>query len=295
MRWGTNENRVERVRLRDQWDGGPMRTVERVTRGDLWEWGHRVQTMRRGHMNWGTRRWEGTNGMGDQWDGGPKRWGTNGMGDVWVPMRWGRAMSRGGGPMRWGTNEMGANWGTNEMGDQRCALEILTRSASHTMRKFRVFWSSRNVIENNLLARHFQQLGTCSDIDNYDHFLDITWKSGKRKCNHFQRNKITWCGDYNYFRYNAQFLFHDNCCTGKSQLMSCLHDLLLVTVLKTKEVSNCWWNNSILFVNAHSHHEPRNFLLVYNWNTPIPRSYLFTPQSSTKCIRLNMNYILLYL
>ena len=27
MRWGTNENRIERVRLGDQWDGGPMRTV----------------------------------------------------------------------------------------------------------------------------------------------------------------------------------------------------------------------------------------------------------------------------
>ena len=61
MRWGTNENRVERV-----------------TRGDQWEWGHRVQTMRRGLMNWGTSRWEGTNGMGDQWDGGPLEWAVRG-------------------------------------------------------------------------------------------------------------------------------------------------------------------------------------------------------------------------
>ena len=27
MRWETNENKVERVTLGDQWDGGPMRTV----------------------------------------------------------------------------------------------------------------------------------------------------------------------------------------------------------------------------------------------------------------------------
>ena len=144
-RWGTNENRVERV-----------------TRGDQWEWGHRVQTMRRGLMNWG-----GQPVRRDQWDGGPMRWGTIGMGGAWVliggPMRWGTngmgdqwdggplGLAENGwtnekgdqweggpmssnnvvgdlwigapmrrGPMRWGTNEMGDQWvgGTNEMGDQ---------------------------------------------------------------------------------------------------------------------------------------------------------------------------------
>ena len=98
-------------------------------------------------MNWGPSRWEGTNEMGDHWDGGPMRWGTNGMSDAWVliggPMRWGDWWV--GGPMRWGTNvirtnEMGGPlgltddgvtngkgdqwdggpmiWGTNEMRDQ---------------------------------------------------------------------------------------------------------------------------------------------------------------------------------
>ena len=141
MRWGTNENRVERV-----------------IRGDQWEWGHRVQTMRRdlwiggpagekGPMGWGTNEmgdhWNGrcvganwgTNEMGDQWDGGPLGLAENGwtnekgdqweggpmssnnvVGDLWI----GAPMRRG--PMRWGTNEMGdqwvggpMRWGTNEM------------------------------------------------------------------------------------------------------------------------------------------------------------------------------------
>ena len=90
--------------------------------------------------------------MGDQWDGGPMRWGTNesggpmrsetnGMGDAWVligaPMRWGTdelgtnetGNQWEGGPMRWGTIGIGRwwsdewkggpmRWGTSDMGDQ---------------------------------------------------------------------------------------------------------------------------------------------------------------------------------
>ena len=98
-------------------------------------------------MNWGPSRWEGTNAMGDQWDGGPMEWAVCGcqLGDQWGPvrMRWGTiGIGRNwvdewkGGPiwcwglMNWGTNEKGTNelgdqWdggpmsrGTNEMGDQ---------------------------------------------------------------------------------------------------------------------------------------------------------------------------------
>ena len=70
-------------------------------------------------------QWEG-----EQWDGGPVRWGTNESGG---PMRWEtNGMGGGcvliGGPMRWGTNEMGdqwdggpVRWGANDMGDQWCA------------------------------------------------------------------------------------------------------------------------------------------------------------------------------
>ena len=115
LHWGTNE-------IGDQWElynqgytGGPMRwgtnenRVEGVTRGDQWEWGHRVQTMWRGLMNWGTSQWEGTNGMGDQWDGGPMEWAVRGcwLGDQWD-----------GGPVRWGTIGIDRNGWTNEKGDQ---------------------------------------------------------------------------------------------------------------------------------------------------------------------------------
>ena len=76
---------------------------------------------------------QGTNEMGDQWDGGPLGLAENGwtnekgdqweggsmssnnvVGDLWI----GAPMRRG--SMRWGTNEMGDQWvgGTNEMGDQ---------------------------------------------------------------------------------------------------------------------------------------------------------------------------------
>ena len=84
-------------------------------------------------MNWGPSRWEGTNAMGDQWDGGPMEWAVCGcqLGDQWdrgpVRMRWGTiGIGRNwvdewkGGPicswrlMNWGTNEKG----TNELGDQ---------------------------------------------------------------------------------------------------------------------------------------------------------------------------------
>ena len=95
-------------------------------------------------MNWGPSRWEGTNAMGDQWNGRcvGANWGTNGIGDQWeldggplglAEIGWmnekgdqyvvgdlwiGGPMRRG--PMSWGTNEMGDQWvgGTNEMGDQ---------------------------------------------------------------------------------------------------------------------------------------------------------------------------------
>ena len=70
-----------------------------------------------GPMRWGTigiGRW-----WGDEWKGGPMRWGTSDMGDQWDggPMssnnvlgdQWvGGPMRRG--PMRWGTNEMGDQW-----------------------------------------------------------------------------------------------------------------------------------------------------------------------------------------
>ena len=70
-----------------------------------------------GPMRWGTigiGRW-----WGDEWNGGPMRWGTSDMGDQWdgVPMssnnvlvdQWvGGPMRRG--PMRWGTNETGDQW-----------------------------------------------------------------------------------------------------------------------------------------------------------------------------------------
>ena len=81
MRWGTNENRAERVTLGDQWDGGPMSSNNAV-----------------GTMNWGPSRWEGTNAMRDQ-----------------GPMRWGGGNERGD---QWNGWCVGANWGTNEIGDQ---------------------------------------------------------------------------------------------------------------------------------------------------------------------------------
>ena len=84
-------------------------------------------------MNWGPSRWEGTNAMGDQWDGGPMEWAVCGcqLGDQWdrgpVRMRWGTiGIGRNWvdewkgepicscGLMNWGTNEKG----TNELGDQ---------------------------------------------------------------------------------------------------------------------------------------------------------------------------------
>ena len=52
-------------------------------KGDQW-----VQTICRGAYKFGDQ-WEG-----NQWDGGPMRWGANDSG----------------GPMRWGTNEMGGAW-----------------------------------------------------------------------------------------------------------------------------------------------------------------------------------------
>ena len=93
-------------------------------------------------MNWGPSRWEGTNAMGDQWNGRcvGANWGTNGIGDQWDGGPLGLAeigwMNEKGdqyvvedlwiegpmrrGPMSWGTNGMGDQWvgGTNEMGDQ---------------------------------------------------------------------------------------------------------------------------------------------------------------------------------
>ena len=67
MTWGTNENRLERVTMGGQWDGGPMRNVYP-------------------ELHWGTSE------MGDQWDnencvprvGGPMSRETNKMGDQWI-------------------------------------------------------------------------------------------------------------------------------------------------------------------------------------------------------------------
>ena len=144
MRWGTNENRVERV-TRGTNENGAIEFKQ--CGGDLWIGGPAGEKgpMGWGPMSWGTigmggawvliggpMRW-GTNEMGDQWDGGPLGLSENGwanekgdqweggpmssnnvVGDLWI----GAPMRRG--PMRWGTNEMGDQWvgGTNEMGDQ---------------------------------------------------------------------------------------------------------------------------------------------------------------------------------
>ena len=61
MRWGTNENRVERVRLGDQWE---LYNEDYIG----------------GRMRWGT------NGMGNQWDGRPMRWGTNDVHPCQLPL-----------------------------------------------------------------------------------------------------------------------------------------------------------------------------------------------------------------
>ena len=178
MRSGTNENRVERV-----------------TRGDQWEWGHRVQTMRRGLMNWGTSRWEGTNGWtnekGDQWEGGPMS-SNNVVGDLWIgapmregPMRWGTNES--GGPMRWGTNEMSGawvliggsmRWGTNEMGYQWCAPVKYghTRSRLHIENlktKYRV-WQAKYFTSHNTLGWNF----ICFYITNKTAVAVLSWFHG---------------------------------------------------------------------------------------------------------------------
>ena len=85
-----------------------------------------------GPMRWGTigiGRW-----WGDEWKGGPMRWGTSDMGDQWdgVPMssnnvlgdQWvGGPMRRG--PMRWGTNEMGDQWADPRLGDAVIPLKIV--------------------------------------------------------------------------------------------------------------------------------------------------------------------------
>ena len=125
MIWGTNENRITRIILGDQWElynqgyiGGPMRwginenCVIRVTSGDQSDGG----PMR---IVWSGLHCE-TIEMGDQWElynqgyiGGPMRWGTNErrvgrlqggnneMGDQWELCN----QDYIGGPMRWGTNE----------------------------------------------------------------------------------------------------------------------------------------------------------------------------------------------
>ena len=126
MRWGANENRVERVTLGDQWDGGPMRTGYKG-----WQWG--TNEMGDQWNGWCMGANWGTNEMGDWWVGGPMRWGTNEMGDQWDGGPLGLAddgvtNEKGdqwdGGPVIWGTNEMGDQWapimywGTNELGDQ---------------------------------------------------------------------------------------------------------------------------------------------------------------------------------
>ena len=151
MTWGTNENRLERVTMGDQWEGGPMRTVYPGLRwgandmGDQWEL--YTQVCVRGPMTWGANENRSDRvKLGDQWDGGPMRiaypelhWGTNEMGDLWElrtqvyiegSTRWGTSanymctQSNVGGPMRWGTNDscvprVGGpmRWGTSEMGD----------------------------------------------------------------------------------------------------------------------------------------------------------------------------------
>ena len=82
--------------------------------GGQWEWDPKVQTMRRGLMNTGTSRWEGTNGMGtnemgDQWNGWcvGANWRTNEMGDQWN-----------GGPVKSGPLGLAENGWTNEKGGQ---------------------------------------------------------------------------------------------------------------------------------------------------------------------------------
>ena len=145
MRWGTNENRVERATMGYQWDGGPMRTGHKGNVGAPMRWGTNEFKQcggdlwiggpvgEKGPMRWGANemgdQWNGrcvganwgTNGIGDQWDGGPLGLAEIGwmnekgvVGDLWI----GGPMRRG--PMSWGTNEMGDQWvgGTNEMGDQ---------------------------------------------------------------------------------------------------------------------------------------------------------------------------------
>ena len=132
MRWGINEDSVERVTRGTNEKG--TNEFKQCT-GGLMNGGRRggCGAMKRVHQ-WDGRamRWWdggpmrlGTNEMWDQWDGGPVRWGTNElgggtneMGDQWD-----------GGPMRWGTSEMGDHWdwlkmgglmkrGSNENGDQ---------------------------------------------------------------------------------------------------------------------------------------------------------------------------------
>ena len=128
MRWGTNENRAERVTLGDQWDGGPMSSNNAV---GTYEW-------EGGPMEWVLRGCQ----LGDQWDGGPLGLAEIGwinekvdqyvVGDLWI-----------GGPIRWGTIEMGdqwdgdwwvggpMRWGTNEMEDQWYGGPILRPSYLH--------------------------------------------------------------------------------------------------------------------------------------------------------------------
>ena len=93
MRWGANENRITRITLGDQWDGGPVRAG--------WESLH----------GW-------TNEMGDQWEPYNQdilgdQWELYNQGYIGGPMRWldqweqGRKGYKGGGgeAMGWGANE----------------------------------------------------------------------------------------------------------------------------------------------------------------------------------------------
>ena len=113
MAWETNENRLERVTLGDQWDGGPMRTVYPGLRWGTNDMGDQWEQVGKGHTG-GPMRW-GTNEncvprvtLGDQWDVGPMRtaypglhWGINEMRDQCELCTQGNV----GGPMRWGTND----------------------------------------------------------------------------------------------------------------------------------------------------------------------------------------------
>ena len=81
-------------------------------------------TLRGGPVIEGRQMGWGTNGLGDQWVGGPMGWGpmgwgTNGLGDQWFGDQWF------GGAMGWGSNGMGEQWvggpmgwGCNGLGDQ---------------------------------------------------------------------------------------------------------------------------------------------------------------------------------